>query len=88
MYWKWSTRGGFAKEAAVSSLAIVLDQYDAPAGHERLERLLEASYLGGLAASHCSVGVVHAFSHSVAPEPRSDHADGSGPRSIVLSAGG
>lgn len=56
----------FAKETAVSALSLALEHYAAPPSHERLEHLLEAGYLGGLAAAHCSVGVVHAFAHSVA----------------------
>ena len=56
----------FAKEAAVSSLSMILENYgdrDKVAGKQRL---LEASYLGGVAASNCSVGVIHAFAHAMA----------------------
>jgi alcohol dehydrogenase class IV len=57
--------GTLAKEAAVSAARLVLaDRSSTPTS--RNERLMEAGYLAGLAASNCSVGVVHAFSHSVA----------------------
>ena len=55
-----------AKEAAASALWRILDSYGQPRSTERDERLLEAAYLAGLAAGHCSVGVVHAFAHTTA----------------------
>lgn len=55
-----------AKEAAASALGLILESYPAAPEVSRNERLLEAAYLAGLAASHCSVGVIHAFAHSVA----------------------
>ncbi len=55
-----------AREFAAASLALVLEHFDDPPGGHRLEHLLEASYLAGLAASHCSVGVVHAWAHCLA----------------------
>lgn len=54
-----------AKEMALAALGSIFEHH----GSEEScadERLLEAAYLGGLAASHCSVGIVHAFAHSVA----------------------
>ena len=55
-----------AQEAAVSALCIILEHGDREPGNCRNERLMEAGYLGGLAASHGSVGVVHAFAHALA----------------------
>ena len=54
-----------AKEAAVSALWLVLEHGSGEPTPCRNERLMEAGYLGGLAASHCSVGVVHAFAHTI-----------------------
>jgi alcohol dehydrogenase class IV len=55
-----------AKQAAVGALTMVLQHHAAADLHGRRERLMEAGYLGGVAASNCSVGVIHAFAHSVA----------------------
>jgi alcohol dehydrogenase class IV len=55
-----------AKEAAVSALRLILEHHCAPPDQCRNERLMEAGYLGGVAASNCSVGIVHAFAHTVA----------------------
>lgn len=55
-----------AKEAGLSAFSILLENYDTDPGTQRNERLLEASYFAGLAAAHCSVGVVHALAHSLA----------------------
>ena len=55
-----------AKEAAVSALRLILQYYAAEAGPSRFERLMDAAYLGGVAASNCSVGVTHAFAHTMA----------------------
>lgn len=54
-----------AKQAAVGALQAILQHYRVPDPHCRNERLMEAGYLGGVAASNCSVGVVHAFAHTV-----------------------
>jgi acetaldehyde dehydrogenase/alcohol dehydrogenase len=54
-----------AKENAISALHLILENYPQPHETCRGERLMEAGYLGGLAAAHCSVGVVHAFAHTV-----------------------
>jgi alcohol dehydrogenase class IV len=56
----------FADVAAVAALQLALAD---PAGQhcaDRGQTLMEAAYLAGLAASNCSVGIVHAFAHSVA----------------------
>jgi alcohol dehydrogenase len=53
-----------AKEAAVSALWLVLE-HEPSTNPCRNDRLMEAGYLAGLAASHCSVGVVHAFAHTI-----------------------
>ena len=55
-----------AKQFAFSALRLVLENFDETPGSSRNDRLMEAGYLGGVAASNCSVGVVHAFAHSVA----------------------
>jgi alcohol dehydrogenase class IV len=57
---------GLAKQAAVAALHTVLREHNAADVHCRNERLMEAGYLGGVAASNCSVGVVHAFAHTIA----------------------
>jgi alcohol dehydrogenase class IV len=54
-----------AKEAAVSALRLVLEHGSSPPDTCRNDRLMEAGYLGGVAASNCSVGVIHAFAHTV-----------------------
>ncbi len=58
--------GSLPRQSAVAALALVLSAWPAPPGPSRLERLMEAGYLAGLAAGHLSVGVVHAFAHSAA----------------------
>ena len=55
-----------AREFAASALYGILSQWTEPAGVHCPDRVLEASYFAGLAASHCSVGVIHAFAHSLA----------------------
>jgi alcohol dehydrogenase class IV len=55
-----------AKQAALGALRAILQHHTAADLHCRRERLMEAGYLGGVAASNCSVGVVHAFAHTVA----------------------
>ncbi|NOT27596.1 MAG: iron-containing alcohol dehydrogenase [Acidobacteria bacterium] len=54
-----------AKEAAVSALRLVLEHGSSPAGSCRNDKLMEAGYFGGVAASNCSVGVIHAFAHTI-----------------------
>lgn len=54
-----------AKEAAVSALRLVLEHGSSPASSCRNDLLMEAGYFGGVAASNCSVGVIHAFAHTV-----------------------
>jgi alcohol dehydrogenase class IV len=55
-----------AKEAAVSALWLILEQWGAPDDDVRSDRLMEASFFAGLAAAHCSVGLIHAWAHSLA----------------------
>lgn len=55
-----------AKENGVAAIRLILEHYGDEPGSCRNERLLEAAYLGGVAASNCSVGVVHAFAHTMA----------------------
>ena len=53
------------RESAASALQIILANYPAAPTPSRLERLLEASFQGGVAAANCSVGIVHAAAHSL-----------------------
>ena len=55
-----------AKQAASGALWLILENVGKENDASRNDRLMEAAYLGGLAASHCSVGVVHAFAHTMA----------------------
>jgi len=55
-----------AKEAAVGALKLILDHWTRPPSSHRNQCLMEAAYLGGVAASNCSVGVVHALAHTLA----------------------
>ena len=57
---------GLAKEAAISSLTLVTEHYRPGASGCAADKLSQAAYLGGLAASQCSVGVVHAWAHAIA----------------------
>ena len=56
----------FAEDAAVSALTRILRVANQEPSAARNQVLIEASYLAGLAASNCSVGVVHAFAHTMA----------------------
>jgi alcohol dehydrogenase class IV len=60
---------GLAKMAAGSALRALLASAagGAPVA-SRADRLLEASFLAGVAASHTSVGIAHAFAHAMAGE--------------------
>jgi len=55
-----------AEEAALSALRRIIQTFHPDDRTHDYQALLEASYLAGLAASHCSVGVVHAFAHTAA----------------------
>jgi alcohol dehydrogenase class IV len=61
--WMSIVPGRLPREAAVSCLRLILG--DGPA-YDRAARLLDAGFLGGVAAAHCSVGVIHAYAHSMA----------------------
>jgi len=54
-----------AKESALDALNLALEFHDAEPTPSRGERLMEASFLGGVAAANCSVGIVHAFAHAI-----------------------
>jgi alcohol dehydrogenase class IV len=54
-----------AKETALSAFKLVVMSYAQLPSSARRDRLMEASFLAGTAASNCSVGIVHAFAHSV-----------------------
>jgi alcohol dehydrogenase class IV len=60
---------GLAKMTAASALRTLLAYAEGgvPTA-SRADRLLEASYLAGVAASHTSVGIAHAFAHAMAAE--------------------
>ena len=55
-----------ANETAVSALQLILTWFPAESTPSRRERLMDASYLGGVAAANASVGVAHAFAHTMA----------------------
>jgi alcohol dehydrogenase class IV len=58
-----------AKAMAGAALRSLLEHADGDAPvASRADRLLEASYLAGVAASHTSVGIAHAFAHAMAAE--------------------
>ena len=58
-----------AKAIAGAALRSLLQHADGDAPvASRADRLLEASYLAGAAASHTSVGIAHAFAHAMAAE--------------------
>jgi len=56
------------KRAAASALAMLLKAYGEADSPSRREALMEGSFLGGVAAANCSVGVVHAFAHAIGPD--------------------
>ena len=56
----------FADATALAALQIALEQEATLHVQDRSQRLMEAAFLAGLAASNCSVGVVHAFAHAIA----------------------
>lgn len=53
-----------AEDAAIGAIERIFAASDEV--HSRHDLLMEAGYLGGLAASNASVGAAHAFAHSVA----------------------
>lgn len=53
------------KEAALSALRLLLTAWAMAPGSSRRDALLEGSFLGGVAAANCSVGIVHAFAHAI-----------------------
>ena len=61
--WMSIVPGRLPREAALSCFRLILREEP---HHERTARLMDAGFLGGVAAAHCSVGVVHAFAHSMA----------------------
>ena len=56
---------GFAKIFGVSCMQMIFSAYADQPGAARNDRLMQAGFLGGVAASHCSVGIIHAFSHAL-----------------------
>ncbi|MEO1036280.1 MAG: iron-containing alcohol dehydrogenase [Pseudomonadota bacterium] len=57
--------GGLAKVSAVQALNLLSANFRESPTHSQQDRLMEGSFLGGIAAANCSVGIVHAFAHSV-----------------------
>jgi alcohol dehydrogenase class IV len=55
-----------AKEAALSALQLILEHYANAGDASSAQHLMEAGYLGGVAAANCSVGAIHAFAHTIA----------------------
>lgn len=54
-----------AKEMAVSALNVILSNFSTELELSEKDRLMEASFSGGVAAANCSVGIVHAFAHTI-----------------------
>ncbi|MEL7537982.1 MAG: iron-containing alcohol dehydrogenase [Pseudomonadota bacterium] len=57
--------GGLAKGASVHALNLLLDNFGESPSHSQQDRLMEGSFLAGVAAANCSVGIIHAFAHSI-----------------------
>ena len=55
-----------AKEAAFAALRLILEHYANASDASHAQTLMEAGYLGGVAAANCSVGAIHAFAHTMA----------------------
>ena len=56
------------KQAGASALGVLLDAWASEETPSRRDALLEGSFLGGVAAANCSVGIVHAFAHAIGPD--------------------
>jgi alcohol dehydrogenase class IV len=54
-----------AKVMGQTCLRIILSEYNRREGTSDNDLLMQAGFLGGIAASHCSVGIIHAFAHSL-----------------------
>lgn len=54
-----------AKETALSALSMILSNFSTDLGPSEKDRLMEAGFSGGVAAANCSVGIVHAFAHTI-----------------------
>ena len=57
--------GRLARVAALSALTSILEEHAETPTASRNERLMEAAYLAGVAVGNCSVGVIHAFAHTL-----------------------
>ena len=55
-----------AKESAFAALRLILEHYANASDASHAQTLMEAGYLGGVAAANCSVGAIHAFAHTIA----------------------
>lgn len=54
-----------AKESALSALGLIFANFSPDPDRSQKDRLLEASFLAGVAAANCSVGIVHSFAHTI-----------------------
>ena len=54
-----------AKESALSGLSVIMSNFSPDPDPSAKDRLMEASFAGGVAAANCSVGIVHAFAHTI-----------------------
>ena len=54
-----------AKETALSALNIIMSNFSTDPGPSENDALMQAGFAGGVAAANCSVGIVHAFAHTV-----------------------
>ena len=56
-----------AKEIAIMGMRLIKNNFPLdPQDDYRFEKLMLGAYWSGAAASHCSVGIAHAFSHTAA----------------------
>lgn len=54
-----------AKESALSAFGLMVTNFSTDPGSAQKDRMMEASFLAGVAAANCSVGIVHSFAHSI-----------------------
>ncbi len=57
--------GALPRASARNALDMILASFSQTAPDCDKDRLLEASFLAGVAAANCSVGIVHAFAHTI-----------------------
>ncbi len=54
-----------ARASALSALRLIFEHFEPQPDHAQQDRLMEASFLAGVAAANCSVGIVHAYAHAI-----------------------